>query len=509
MVKSLLFVITFVLSWVLLTPVVEAQSLIATAQVDLDNQVIVLIGSNLGPNSTVFMGDENGTLDQLVLLSSGVSFAVAQLGTTAPGTYVVLVVNGASVGFADVTIGTVGPEGTQGPIGPPGPEGPQGPQGIPGPEGPIGPMGPEGLQGPQGIPGPEGPIGPMGPEGLQGSQGIPGPEGPVGPMGPAGPQGPPGGPNNPHVITEVDNTALGINALVNNITGTGNTATGAEALRSNTTGIGNTVTGFDALRSNTGGDANTATGSSALTSNTTGSFNTAVGRSALNKNTTADNNTAMGRSALASNTTGISNTATGFESLRDNTIGNNNTAIGFEAGSNANLGDNNIYIANAGQVGDSGVIAIGVQGVQTDTFMAGISGATTGLEGTAVLIDANGQLGTIDSSRRFKEDIHDMSQASNGLMHLRPVTFRYKKAYVTGNRLLQYGLIAEEVAEVYPELVVHNDKGEVQTVQYHKLNSLLLNEVQKQHRQIQELAERLAQLEQALIQHPSLEVVTK
>ena len=489
--KSLLFVITFVFSWVLLTPVVEAQSVIVTAQVDLDNQVIVLIGSNLGPNSTVFMGDENGTLDQLVLLSSGVSFAVAQLGTTAPGTYVVLVVNGASVGFADVTIGTVGPEGTQGP------------------EGPVGPMGPEGLQGLQGIPGPEGPVGPPGPEGLQGPQGIPGPEGPVGPMGPAGPQGPPGGPNNPHVITEVDNTALGINALVNNITGTGNTATGAEALRSNTTGIGNTVTGFDSLRSNTGGDANTATGSSALTSNTTGSFNTAVGRSALNKNTTADNNTAMGRSALASNTTGISNTATGFESLRDNTIGNNNTAIGFEAGSNANLGDDNIYIANTGQAGDSGVIAIGVQGVQTDTFMAGISGATTGLEGTAVLIDANGQLGTIDSSRRFKEDIHDMSQASNGLMHLRPVTFRYKKAYVTGNRLLQYGLIAEEVAEVYPELVVHNDKGEVQTVQYHKLNSLLLNEVQKQHRQIQELAERLAQLEQVLIQHPSLAVATK
>ena len=178
--------------------------------------------------------------------------------------------------------------------------------------------------------------------------------------------------------------------------------------------------------------------------------------------------------------------------------------IGFWAGIRATTGDNNIYIANLGQPGDSGVIAIGEQGVQTDTFIAGISGATTGLPGTTVLIDANGQLGTISSSRRFKQDIHNMDQASSALMRLRPVTFRYKKAYANGERPVQYGLIAEEVDEVYPELVVKNEEGQVQTVEYQKLNSMLLNEVQKQHRQIHELTERLAQLEQVLTEQRAL-----
>ena len=424
-----LFVCLFVFSWALWTPVVQAQSLITTAQVDADNESIVLIGSNLGPNPEVFMGNETGALDQLNVTNSGPNYVVADLLTTAPGTYVVLVINGPSAGFSNVTIG---PRATT-----------------------------DSLNTALGI----------------AALGL--------------------------NTTGSENTAVGRSALLSNTEGNRNTAVGGSALSGNTTGFNNTATGAGTLFSNTTGHGNTATGDRALVSNTTGIGNTATGAGALFSNTSGHTNTAMGANALFVNASGFRNTAIGGSALLRHTDGFSNTAIGYRAGINATTGDNNIYINNEGQTGDSGAIAVGEQGVQTDTSIAGISGATTGLPGSTVLIDANGQLGTTSSSRRFKQDIHDMGEASSGLMSLRPVTFRYKKAYADGEQPLQYGLIAEEVAEVYPELVVKNDKGKVQTVQYHKLNSMLLNEVRKQHQQIQALTKRLARLEEALTAPPS------
>ena len=321
--------------------------------------------------------------------------------------------------------------------------------------------------------------------------------------------------------TASNNTATGIRALELNTTGNNNTATGRVALSENTTGTGNTAMGARALIGNTTGSDNTAAGLDALRNNTIGHSNAASGQSALSSNTIGIGNTAIGRRALERNSAGNDNTALGRRALI-NTTGNRNIGIGFEAGIGVITGDNNIYIDNSGQDGESNATRIGR--VQARTFISGISGVTTDLPtGSAVLIDTQGQLGTVLSSRRFKQDIHDMSQASSALMSLRPVTFHYKKAYANGERHLQYGLIAEEVAEVYPELVVKNEEGQVQTVQYHKLNSMLLNEVQKQHRlnqeqveqihqqrqEIADLTERLARLEQVLTAQRTLAALAK
>ena len=293
--------------------------------------------------------------------------------------------------------------------------------------------------------------------------------------------------------TGSNNTASGSLALNSNSTGSDNTASGFNALSSNTTGFENTASGVSALQSNTTGVENTAIGKFALQSNTTGSTNTASGFRALQSNNTGGDNTANGMGALLRNTTGFANSASGFGALGLNTIGGFNTAIGFQAGINL-TGSNNIDIGNQGVGSDSGVIRIGTVGTQTQTFIAGISGVTTGGKGAAVLVDSNGQLGTVSSSRRLKYDIQDMGEASGDLLKLRPVTFRYKQAQDDGSHPLQYGLIAEEVADVYPGLVQF-DKGEPQTVLYHVLPAMLLNEVQKQQREIEAL-EKLIQSQQ-------------
>ncbi len=325
-----------------------------------------------------------------------------------------------------------------------------------------------------------------------------------------------------NIITNSTTTAVGVNALQNNTTGFGNTASGESALRYNTTGFGNTASGEGALRYNTTGIGNTASGIDALRFNTTGAFNTASGRGALLENTTGINNTASGESALRYNTTGFGNTASGESALLENTTGFNNTAVGdnallenttgfsniavgTNAGSNQTTGSNNIYVHSVGVEAESDTIRIGTVGTQTRTFIAGISGVTAAGTAVPVLIDTKGQLGTISSSRRFKEEIRDMGEASSRIMQLRPVTFRYKKEYAEGSRPLQYGLIAEEVAEVYPGLAVYSETGEVETVQYHKVNAMLLNEVQKQHRQIQEQKERIADLTVRLVHLEALE----
>jgi hypothetical protein len=271
------------------------------------------------------------------------------------------------------------------------------------------------------------------------------------------------------------NTGLGRGTLSGNTTGFFNTATGAFALALNTTGDENTADGEGALNKNDAGFGNTATGSLALASNTTGSFNTAAGRLALFGNGTGDGNTAIGASALA------------------NTTGSANIGIGLDACVNTTTGSVNICIGSPGVAGESSTIRIGTVGIQTATFIAGISG-TTSPGGVAVFVNGNGQLGTATSSRRVKEDIREIAEESDGLMRLRPVAFRYKPQ-IDPAGLAQYGLIAEEVADVYPELVVYDRDGRPESVRYHLINALLLNEVQNQHREIEELRRRLTRLE--------------
>ncbi len=308
-------------------------------------------------------------------------------------------------------------------------------------------------------------------------------------------------------IGGTNNTAVGAFALVAN-TSSNNTATGYEALSSNTTGTANTASGYQVLAANIGGSANTASGYQALYQNTTGNSNTAVGAGALAANTSSWN-TAFGVSALAANVAGSNNTAIGYQALYantgdnnnmdagayntaigdgalySNTTGGNNIALGSSAGYNLTTGSNNIDIGNGGVAGESYTIRIGIG--QSQTFIAGIWPYPTGVANhtTPVLIDSNGQLGVAVSSRRYKDDIADMAGASSGLMRLRPVTFHYKSDQNPAGRTLQYGLIAEEVAEVYPGLVAHSKDGQVETVMYQFLPPMLLNEYQKQQRTIE------------------------
>src|SRR5438094_5487228 len=291
------------------------------------------------------------------------------------------------------------------------------------------------------------------------------------------------------------NTANGINVLLNNTVGIENTANGFEALFSNTDGDYNTADGAQALLINTSGEGNTATGYQALLSNMTGNGNTADGFQALFNNT-ASGNTAHGALALFGNTAGNFNIAVGANALLHNTMGSSNTAVGrnalvnatasgnialgTQAGGDLTTGGNNIDIGNTGVAGESDTIRIG--SVQTKTFIAGIRGVTTINPAIPVLIDTVGQLGTASSSRRFKNQIEPMDQASEAIHALKPVTFHYKN---DSSGTPQFGLIAEEVAEVNPDLVVRDENGEIYTVRYDAVNAMLLNEFLKEHRQMQ------------------------
>src|SRR6266540_1768507 len=289
-------------------------------------------------------------------------------------------------------------------------------------------------------------------------------------------------------MTGEGNTGVGHNALFSNTMGVGNTATGDAALSGNTTGSFNTATGAFALRLNTTGDDNTANGQLALGQNDTGFFNTATGTLALANNASGSFNTAIGRLALFGNESSDANTAVGANAL-GNTTGSNNIGIGLDGGLDLTTGSNNICIGTSGVAGESSTIRIGTAGKQTATFVAGISGQTSP-GGVAVFVTATGKLGTVTSSRRVKEDIREIGEESDGLMSLRPVAFRYKPEIdLTG--LTQYGLIAEEVADVYPDLVAYDRDGRPETVRYHLVNALLLNEVQKQHRTIEQQSETI------------------
>jgi hypothetical protein len=329
------------------------------------------------------------------------------------------------------------------------------------------------------------------------------------------------------------NTASGINALVNNTTGNNNTANGSYALGSNTTGnyntangvaaLGgnstgnnNTATGFLALAgngnnntadgvytlmNNTSGFQNTASGSSALNSNTTGNYNTANGQGALYGNLIGYQNTASGVSALAnnngsrntangvnalfSNTTGSSNTADGFQALYYNT-GSNNVGLGFNAGTNLTTGSGNVCI---------GYNVLGVAGESNTTRISNVYSSVA--SGRAVYINADNKIGTLVSSRRFKEEIKPMDKTSEAILELKPVTFHYKKE-IERNGGIMFGLIAEDVEKVDPDLVTRNEKGETEAVRYEAVNAMLLNEFLKEHRTVQEQGETITELKKQI-----------
>src|SRR5438477_1969945 len=295
------------------------------------------------------------------------------------------------------------------------------------------------------------------------------------------------------------NTAEGTDALFSLTTlGFFNTAIGFEALFSNTTGSANTATGLQALFFNTGGNNDTANGVNALFSNTIGSANTADGLDALFSNTTGSFNTADGHTALRQNTTGEGNTANGFRALVRNTTGNANIALGNNAGGNRTTGSNNIDIFDRGVAGEANTIRIGKQGTQRTTFIAGINGGT--VTGTAVVVDSNGQLGVAPSSQRFKDAIKPMDKASEAILALKPVSFRYKKE-LDPNGIPQFGLVAEDVEKVNPDLVARDKQGKPYTVRYEAVNAMLLNEFLKEHkafleeqRTVEELKKQVAAL---------------
>jgi hypothetical protein len=296
------------------------------------------------------------------------------------------------------------------------------------------------------------------------------------------------------LTTGIHDTALGYQTLFLDTTGNYNTATGSQALKNNT-GDNNTADGFQALYFNTTGANNAATGWRALFHNTTGDANTANGLQALNSNTIGTGNTAMGFQTLFSNTTGNHNAAVGEDALSGNTTGSFNIALGYGCGGNVTTGSFNIDIGNKGFAGDNSTIRIGTS--HSATFIAGISGVA--VTGTAVVVNSNGQLGVVPSSARFKTEIKPMDKASEAILALKPITFRYKHE-LDPKGTLQFGLVAEEVEKVNPDLVARDAKGEVYTVRYDTVNAMLLNEFLKEHRMVQELKSTAAKQEATIAQ---------
>jgi Chaperone of endosialidase len=294
-----------------------------------------------------------------------------------------------------------------------------------------------------------------------------------------------------------DNTANGTFALFSNTTGSRNTATGVDALLTNNADF-NTANGDSALASNTAGEGNIALGGTAFYNNTMGDFNTATGYRALLQNTTGSFNTASGKDALFSNNVGSNNTATGLGALLSNTTGGNNTANGVNAPHNNTEGDNNTALglgAGFDTTGSGNVrIGAGVNGVAGESNITRIRNVYDSVATErAVYVTSDNRIGTLSSSRRYKEEITPMDMVSEAIYSLTPVSFRYKKK-IDSARSLCFGLIAEEVAEVNPNLVTLDCEGKPQTVRYEAINAMLLNEFLKEHRKVQEQAATIAQL---------------
>jgi hypothetical protein len=296
------------------------------------------------------------------------------------------------------------------------------------------------------------------------------------------------------LTTGVDNTAVGFHALRNINNALGNTAIGSNALSENTTGFQNTAIGSGALGGNTTGYANTVTGDEAMgnpVQHNTGSSNTANGFGALYNNTTGFGNTAIGIAALTDNTTGQENTGVGDYALYSNTTGSANIAIGPSAGINLTTGSHNIDIGALGLAGESNKIRIGKQGTQDGTFISGIFGVA--VTGSSVVVNAHGQLGVSTSSARYKQEIKSMDNRSEAILALKPVTFHYKKE-IDPAGTSQFGLVAEEVEKVNPDLVVRDENGDLSSVRYEAVNAMLLNEFLKEHKRTEKLEATVASL---------------
>lgn len=286
--------------------------------------------------------------------------------------------------------------------------------------------------------------------------------------------------------TGAGNSFFGTFAGNDNVSGDFNSFFGASAGGDNTTGESNAFFGNGSGFSNTTASNNSFFGTSAGNMNTTGAANTFVGKAAGVLNTTGGSNAFFGTDAGFNNKTGTGNTFVGRSAGQANTAGVGNIVIGHQAGGNLVTGSNNIYVANAGGTDpESGTIRIGSALTHNAAYIEGIFNSPVP-GGIPVFVDPTGKLGTAPSSRRFKQDIHNMGSLSSRLMQLRPVTYLYRPEMVPGaDHTLQYGLIAEEVEKVYPEMVQHTADGQVLTVRYQMLNSMLLNEVQKQQQVIQ------------------------
>jgi hypothetical protein len=292
----------------------------------------------------------------------------------------------------------------------------------------------------------------------------------------------------PEICDPNDNTALGQSALVSNFGGMNNTAVGFQALQ-NTNADGNTATGFQALRSNNSGTFNAAFGQQALSASTFANQNSGFGAFTLAVNLTGGSNTAVGYEALSRNTAS-NNTAVGRDALTNNTSGSSNIAIGVNAGSVLTTGSNNIEIGHSGAT-SSEFNTTRIGSTQTSTFIAGIYQAAVG-SGQAVRINSQGKLGTLASSARFKEAIKPMDKTSEAILSLKPVTFRYKKE-VDPAGSPEFGLVAEDVAKVDPDLVSCDDQGKPYTVRYEAVNAMLLNEFLKEHRKNEQQETRIAE----------------
>jgi hypothetical protein len=264
-------------------------------------------------------------------------------------------------------------------------------------------------------------------------------------------------------------------------------------MQSNTTGSNNSAYGTNALSANTTGNYNVSSGFESLFVNSTGDYNTASGYQALYFNSTGYRNEASGAWALQFNTTGHDNTASGQGALNSLTTGAYNIGLGENAGYNVTTGNSNIEIGTEGITADNRTIRIGDPATHLATYIAGISGAK--VTGAAVYVTSSGQLGVLASSERYKTAIASMGPSSEKLQQLRPVTFHLK---TDRQRTTQYGLIAEEVAKVYPELVIRDDAGKIEGVRYEELAPMLLNEVQQQQREIAAQGARLRDIERQL-----------
>jgi uncharacterized coiled-coil protein SlyX len=338
------------------------------------------------------------------------------------------------------------------------------------------------------------------------------------------------------------NVAIGSGALQNNTTGQFNMAIGAEALSQNNANF-NLAIGFRVLFMNTTGNHLTGVGAAAMRNNTIAGFNTAIGADALRENTTSTfnavvgdgaltsfngtaatdgANTALGSIALNALTSGQENVAVGRRALQFATSGSNNTIVGWRAGDGLTTGDDNTFLgsqAGANEGPDvSNVVCLGSRGdtnggesTPNRTYIGNIVGVSTGgpAPSVPVIIDQDGQLGTVVSSRRFKEDITPMDQASEAILKLKPVTFHYKNRDVKNDKTPQFGLIAEDVEQVNRDLVVYGKDGKLWTVRYDAVDVMLLNEFLKEHKKVEEQQASIADLKSTVaLQQKGMQVLT-